>query len=96
MSSRANSDIHPSITLRVDLKVGVLLFQLAIEESAWLIWPHQGDGVWCLNSFTLSSAQALTELDLELEHEPITRVAVFLVGPPAFLYSIHGVLCGYW
>ena len=37
MSSRANSDIHPSLTLRAELKVGVLLFQLAIEESAWLI-----------------------------------------------------------
>lgn len=37
MSSGANSDIHPSITSRVDLKVGVLLFQLAIEGSAWLI-----------------------------------------------------------
>lgn len=31
------------------------------------------------------------ERDLKLVHSPITRVVVFLVGPPAFLYKIHGV-----
>ena len=49
-------------------------------------------GVW---SQDLSSAQVLIELDLELEVDPITRLVVFLVGPPAFLYSIHGMLRGY-
>ena len=64
-------------------------------------WPHQGDrvcGVWSwdlLNFFSLSSAQVLIELDLELEVDPITRLVVFLEGPPAFPYSIHGVLSGY-
>jgi len=64
-------------------------------------WPHQGDGacgVWSwdlLNFFSLSSAQVLKELDLELEVDPITRLVVFLEGPPAFPYSIHGVLSGY-
>ena len=36
MASRANSDSHPSVTSRRELKVGVLLFELAIGESAWL------------------------------------------------------------
>ena len=37
MSSGGHSGIQCSITLRAELKVGVLLFQLSAGESAWLI-----------------------------------------------------------
>ena len=37
MSSGRHGGIQCSITLRAELKVGVLLFQLSAGESAWLI-----------------------------------------------------------